>query len=240
LGTYKILLTEDNLVNQKVACKMLERLGATVVVANNGREAIAELEHGAFDLVLMDCQMPEMDGYAATSTWRELERATGAARTPVVALTANALQGEREKCLAAGMDDYLSKPFSLTDLTKVLSRWLAPRPQAPEPAVKPWDCQAAIERLDGDAQLLEDLKTTFIDEATKRVAVLRGSPDPELIYETVHILKGMAGHFFAKRVMALADQLEPAAKAGAMAPGDPLLNEFVAAVTALIEALKTD
>jgi two-component system, sensor histidine kinase and response regulator len=129
----QVLLAEDNPVNQEVARLMLQRLGCHVEVASNGQEALEALSTTAYDLVLMDCQMPVLDGYTATEIIREREarkakdlpqQLQGAPRTPIIALTGHAMQGDRERCLAAGMDDYLSKPFSLDGLLTVLKRWL--------------------------------------------------------------------------------------------------------------------
>ncbi len=120
-----VLLAEDNPVNREVACTMLELLGCTTAVAENGMEAVAAVEHGSFDLILMDCQMPEMDGLTATGVIRTHEGNRAHHRhTPIVALTANALEGDRQRCLAAGMDDYLTKPFTLNQLKTTLQRWL--------------------------------------------------------------------------------------------------------------------
>ena len=121
-GPWRILLVEDNPVNQLVVSQQLRALGLEVSSATNGREALEILEREAFDLVLMDCQMPELDGYEATRRIRQRE--IGGEHLPVVALTAHAMAGDREKCLAAGMDDYLSKPFSVEDFGAVLERWL--------------------------------------------------------------------------------------------------------------------
>ncbi|MGF1613389.1 MAG: response regulator, partial [Gammaproteobacteria bacterium] len=132
--TGHVLLAEDNVVNQEVALGMLEALGLTVALADNGRQALEALAGGAFDLILMDCHMPEMDGFQATAAIRGREqRQADGARQPIVALTANALQGDRERCLAAGMDDYLSKPFTQDQLRAVLARWLTHRRAASEP-----------------------------------------------------------------------------------------------------------
>ena len=119
----QVLLVEDNLVNQDIGAAMLGALGLRVQLANNGIEAVALFGRDRFDLILMDCQMPEMDGFAATAGIRSREAALGASRTPIVALTANAMQGDRERCLAAGMDDYLAKPFSKPQLAAMVERW---------------------------------------------------------------------------------------------------------------------
>ncbi len=120
-----VLLAEDNRVNQEVARGMLARLGLRVEIASDGLEAVTLVAEGQFDLVLMDCQMPRCDGYEAAAALRKLE-AGGARRVPVVALTANAMESDRERCLAAGMDDYLAKPYTRAELERILRRWLPP------------------------------------------------------------------------------------------------------------------
>ncbi len=118
-----ILLAEDNVVNQKVATRILQKFGCTVETVNNGRDAVQAFRAGHHDLVLMDCQMPDMDGYAATA---EIRGKAGGGDVPIIALTANAMEGDREKCLAAGMSDYLAKPVRVAEVTQVLRRWLKP------------------------------------------------------------------------------------------------------------------
>jgi len=121
-----ILVAEDNVVNQRVASKFIEKLGCRVDVVANGLEAVEAAERLRYDLILMDVQMPEMDGFAATLEIRQ--RQGSGSRVPIVALTANALSGDRERCLAAGMDDYLAKPITAADITNICRRWLpAPR-----------------------------------------------------------------------------------------------------------------
>ncbi len=123
----RVLVVEDNLVNQEVARLMLEQLGHTPVVAMNGREAMEALDHASYDIIFMDCQMPEMDGFATTRAIRDREaQHAELPRTPIIALTAHAIQGDDQACLAAGMDDYLSKPFTQAQLAAKLARWLAP------------------------------------------------------------------------------------------------------------------
>jgi len=119
----RILLAENNLVNQKVATRLLERLDFRVDVVSNGRAAVDAWRQGRYDLILMDCQMPELDGYAATREIRALEGSS--ARIPIVALTAHAMKGADAECLAAGMDDYLSKPFDKDALERCLERHLS-------------------------------------------------------------------------------------------------------------------
>jgi CheY-like chemotaxis protein len=117
----RILLAEDNLVNRMVAQKLLAQWGHTIECVGNGREALASLEKASFDLVLMDIQMPELDGFEATAEIRRRERDTGAARIPIIAMTANAMKGDRERCLDAGMDGYVSKPVDREKLRKAIA-----------------------------------------------------------------------------------------------------------------------
>jgi len=114
-----ILLAEDNLVNQRLAARLIEKRGHTTVVVNNGREALKALERQTFDLMLVDVQMPDMDGFEATTAIREKEKVTGS-HLPIIAMTAHAMKGDRERCLAAGMDDYVSKPIHPTELFRAI------------------------------------------------------------------------------------------------------------------------
>jgi CheY-like chemotaxis protein len=117
---YRVLLVEDNAVNQKLAMHLLTKIGCEVVLAGNGEEGVARAREGRFDLIYMDCQMPVMDGFAATRAMRG-----EGVSTPIVALTANAMVGDRERCLAAGMDDYISKPLKASELARTLQLWTA-------------------------------------------------------------------------------------------------------------------
>jgi len=128
----RILVVEDNPINQRLAVRRLQKMGAEVAVANDGVEAVEAIGGGTYDLILMDCQMPRLDGFAATRAIRQRE-AEGR-RTPIVAMTANAMPDDRQRCLAAGMDDYVAKPIEQRELADVLQRWLAPRIRAADPA----------------------------------------------------------------------------------------------------------
>jgi CheY-like chemotaxis protein len=119
---FRVLVAEDNIMNQKVAVRMLEKLGCRVDVAANGQEVLDALEHMSYDVIFMDCQMPELDGYEATATIRAREAQTGG-HIPIIAMTANAMQGDHARCLAAGMDDYVSKPAQSATLAEMLQKW---------------------------------------------------------------------------------------------------------------------
>ncbi len=141
----RILLAEDNPVNQLVAEETLKAMGYTVEVAGDGEASVGAFKRGHYDLVLMDLQMPQLDGYGATEAIRRIEAEEGrAVRIPIIALTAEAIEGEREKCIAAGMDDFITKPFKPEVLDRILTRWLtgdesagASRRRAAEPGSWP-------------------------------------------------------------------------------------------------------
>ena len=120
----KILLVEDNPVNQKVASILLKKMGLSVDIANNGLEAIEAVQQKNYDLILMDCQMPEMDGFEATRQIREMEKKGQIKKLPIIAMTANAMEGDREECLAAGMDEYITKPVNKDKLKEILENFL--------------------------------------------------------------------------------------------------------------------
>jgi signal transduction histidine kinase/DNA-binding response OmpR family regulator len=208
----KILLAEDNLVNQRVAVGLLAKRGHRVSVANNGREAIDLLERESFDLVLMDVQMPEMGGFEATALIREREAHT-TSRTRIVAMTAHAMTGDRERCLAAGMDGYLAKPIDQALLFDVVERGsrgeVAPDAEPAQPAA--FNRAELIERLGGDAGLLKDVVKLFLEDCPVRLAAIKqavDAQDAELIRTTAHALKGAAGTLSARGVFEAAQTLE--------------------------------
>ncbi|MEL6187018.1 MAG: response regulator, partial [Myxococcota bacterium] len=147
----RVLLVEDNPINQEVALAMLESLGGVVACASNGEEALSAVFESPhrFDVVLMDCQMPVMDGFTATRTLRARERGTGR-RVPIVALTANAMSGDREQCLATGMDEFVAKPFAVDELSAAVRRCLVPKRPAPDDVGPPDLSHDGSRRADGD------------------------------------------------------------------------------------------
>jgi signal transduction histidine kinase/CheY-like chemotaxis protein len=197
LAGLRVLLVEDNAINQELACDLLRRAGIVVEVAADGREALAALERARYDAVLMDCQMPVMDGYEAT---RALRQRPGLQALPVIAMTANAMAGERDKVLAAGMNDYVAKPVRVDDLFDTLARWM--RPPAPPPAGSPAQRPPGPDRLAGPAapdadealyrRLLDSFRQRESDfEARLRQARAQG--DAKAAIRCAHDLKGLAG-----------------------------------------------
>jgi len=196
----RILIAEDNVINQKVAMLQLQKLGCKADTVANGREAVEAVSTMPYDLVLMDCQMPEMDGFEATKTIRARQK-EGERRTVIVAMTANALEGDREKCLAAGMDDYISKPVRIENLAAAIGRW--------NPSVDP-AALAGLREL-GDESEIAVLVETFVRDAEAKVEALRAAAvagDSSAIEKQAHSLKGAAGNLGAVEVAQLAAQLE--------------------------------
>jgi len=182
-ATFKanVLVAEDNVTNQQVATGVLRKLGCQVTLTKNGQEALHSFEKNSFDIVLMDCQMPRMDGYEATAAIRRLENLKDSGRrTPVIALTANALTGDREKCLAAGMDDYISKPFSLLQVEKVLSLWLPKKMRQDENFSSPKALQADIIENDTDEELITR-------KALDNIRALQPEGEPDLLSRIISI-----------------------------------------------------
>jgi CheY-like chemotaxis protein len=219
-GARRILLAEDNLVNQKVARGALEKMGCEVDIANDGSEAVTAWESGQYHLILMDCQMPVMDGYQAAREirLRERERERGPGRIPIIALTADAMKGADRQCREAGMDDYLTKPLDRRRLGEIIARHLAgPSTPADSGAADPVDWQHLMTMADGEDRFAQELVQLFIDsgDATLqdiRDAISRG--DMAAVGRAAHSYKGSSANIRAASVSTAASRLEEAARAG--------------------------
>jgi two-component system sensor histidine kinase/response regulator len=229
----RILLAEDNPMNQKLAARLLEKHGHTVVVAANGREAIEAVERSTFDLVLMDVQMPEMDGFQATAILRERERATGR-HLPIIAMTAYAMTGDRERCLEAGMDGYVSKPVRPDELYAVIAG-LSPSAAVSSPNgqangtrdVVDWN--AALLNVGRDADLLRELIDVFRNECPRWLADLRDGlsrGEPERVKAAAHPLKGSLATFAARPACDAARKLETMGRDGRLTDGPQTLKQL--------------
>ena len=207
----RVLVAEDNIVNQKVAVSLLEKVGCRVDVAANGREAVTILTQMVYDVVLMDCQMPEMDGFAATAVIRQREASTGQ-HVPIIALTANAMQGDRERCMAAGMDGYLAKPIKADELYAVIAQYRpAEKASAAAVPVPPMELAAALALADGDRDLLAEMMTVLLAEAPSQLATLHTAiqeGDAHQLERTAHSLQGALGAVGATPAQGFAQQLE--------------------------------
>ena len=229
----RLLLAEDNITNQKVALKILEKAGYRAEPVFNGQEVLAALEKNPYDLILMDVQMPEMDGFEATGAIRRREKEKGG-HIPVVAMTAHAMKGDRERCLEAGMDDYLSKPIQPKELIEVIERQLrgarpaepemTPSEQAEVPEV--FDRKILLERLDGDEEIFKEIIATFLEDAPIQVEKLKKAlqeGDANRVERQAHLIKGAALNIGGNGLQAAARELEVAGKDGDLTKAQSLV-----------------
>jgi signal transduction histidine kinase/DNA-binding response OmpR family regulator/HPt (histidine-containing phosphotransfer) domain-containing protein len=254
-----VLVAEDNPVNQELARNMLETLGCQVTIAANGVAAVAAVDATRFDIVLMDVQMPEMDGLVATATIRQREAQAGARRVPIVALTANAFVQDREACLAAGMDDYLGKPFTLDKLGSVLRRWLtpasaadpAPEPapeiaatMAPEPSPrgaidpKALDQIRALERP-GAPSMLGKVIQVYLATTPKLLTAMREGMverNGEAVRQAAHSLKSASANLGATELAEMCRVVERQARAG----GCPDAGAEIAALESAFQQVRSE
>ncbi|MCH7908997.1 MAG: response regulator [Candidatus Hydrogenedentes bacterium] len=213
----RILLAEDNITNQVVTDAILTKLGYHADFVANGREAVETLKETSYDLVLMDCQMPDVDGYAATRAIRSME---GESRhTPVIALTAGAMKGDRERCRDAGMDDYVAKPLDSTILAEVLDRWAGLGTGDTTPAaIRDADVFAreqVLDRFAGDEELLNEILKTFLEDVPQQIDALRetvNTGDATVYERNGHLLEGAASAVGALKIQRLGRQMELAGR----------------------------
>ena len=217
----RILLAEDNAVNQMVAVRLLEKMGHTVMVVANGRNAVLMWEEQEFGLVLMDVQMPEMDGFEATRVIRDKEASTPK-HIPIIAMTAHAMKGDRERCLAAGMDGYIAKPIRPAELLAQIERFTERQEPTPQKPPSPSgdgciDWQAAWANLEGDRNLLSELALLFLDDLPQQMEAIHRAVDNREVHDLerlAHRLKGSVGNFAAKPAFEAAFHLEKIARQG--------------------------
>jgi CheY-like chemotaxis protein/anti-sigma regulatory factor (Ser/Thr protein kinase) len=246
----RVLLVEDNLVNQQVAMKLLATFGVTPHIAANGLEGVERVQSEHFDLVFMDCQMPVMDGYQAARDIRRWERETGRPRTPIVAMTANAMQGDRERCLEAGMDDYVSKPVKRQTLEAALVRWLTPaaaptaaameQPETPQGLALDRAVLAQLRQLfDGD---LSEVIGAYLGDAPAQIDSMANAcaaHDYAALGRAAHSLRSSSRSLGAHRVAELATSIEARARAqSSLEEIRPLVAQLRAAHDAVAPALR--
>ena len=231
-GGLRVLLAEDNPVNQRLAMRLLEKLGHRVTLVDNGLSVLDRAGHGDYDVILMDVQMPGLDGLAATRQIRLRESAHGG-HVPIVAMTARAMAGDRERCLEAGMDDYLAKPVDSQQLREMLLRY------QPDSGHQLLDWRGALQRLDGDTELLLELAALFLHDGPQlwqELCAALASGDVSRSTRAVHSLKGVLVNFGAARAVALAEQLSAALHAGQ--PWQLAAGRLEPALQQVYEALK--
>ncbi len=254
----RILLAEDNSINQQVAREILENAGIIVEIANNGKEALDALSKNSYDAVLMDVQMPEMDGLEATSQIRQNPLLQG---LPIIAMTAHALYGYRQKCLEAGMNDYLTKPIIAEDLFHVLQKWLEPcgpennknirpktkhhaetlQPSIPE-SLPGFNVKSALKRLGGNkiffVKLLKEFARDYSDIPEKISTALQDQ-DIEAVQELAHSVKGLAGNLSAESLAKAAYAIEHAARNNNLGNITVLSDTFQEAFSQAMEAISS-
>ena len=242
VASRRVLLAEDGAINQQVAVRLLEERGHSVVVVNNGRAAVKQVAAQPFDVVLMDVQMPEMDGLEATAAIRRAEAQTGG-HVPIVAMTAHAMKGDRDRFLAAGMDGYVAKPVRPHELYAAVEGG-SPNDEAGllAPADSPFEWDAALENVGGDEAMLRDLVEMFFVECPKLIEQIRehiASADGSELRRAAHTLKGSAHVFGAAAAAEAAHRLEEIGREEAFADAEEALALLEDEVAQLLPALRT-
>jgi CheY-like chemotaxis protein len=258
----RILVAEDNPVNQRLALALLAKLGCRGDTVANGVEAVTASERVPYDLILMDCQMPEMDGYQATAAIRQREaRDTTRRRMPIVAMTANAMAGDREQCLAAGMDDYVSKPVRFEQLVATLERWLpAANDDSPQKTTSlhaipvdavhgtvvwfdPTELAGLQEQLGGDTESIPEIIGIFVSEAPVHVAAIAAaveSKDALALRMSAHRLKGSSQILGARAMADVCQHLEQCGHRGELAPTSGMLLSLQQALAQTLPLLEQE
>jgi PAS domain S-box-containing protein len=248
--TKKVLLVEDNEINQRVATAILSKINIKPDIAPNGAEAVRILENETYDLILMDIQMPLMDGIEATRIIRDKNSKVINHAVPIIAMTAHALKGDREKCIAAGMNDYVSKPVKPKDLSDAIARQLSgyvktelkPENEKIESGTVNsliFDVDALMERISGDKEFFKELVELFIQDTPKQFVLLKNAyenKDADKIRQLAHTIKGSAGNFGASSLQKIALSLEQAAQTGNLSK----IEHLVDAVEMEFEILKKE
>jgi CheY-like chemotaxis protein/HPt (histidine-containing phosphotransfer) domain-containing protein len=239
----KILIAEDNAVNQKLATIMLEKRGHEVVVAGTGIEVLSILENSGskpFSLILMDVQMPEMNGFEATARIREKEKLAGG-HIPIIALTARAMKGDKEECLQAGMDGYVSKPLKLDELLSAIEKVEPDRMKVGGGSNDVFDRSLALTGIDGDLDLFSEIVKIFISSCPMMMSQIREAickDDAAGLECGAHALKGSASNFGAQTAVTLAQKLETAGKSRDLNIAGDVFSEMEIEIERLCKALE--
>jgi signal transduction histidine kinase/CheY-like chemotaxis protein/HPt (histidine-containing phosphotransfer) domain-containing protein len=261
----RILVVEDNIVNQKLAVRMVAKLGYQPDVVENGQEALTALAKGDYAAILMDCQMPIMDGFETTRHIRERESSETVSSSgsrvsdarphiPIIAVTANAMQGDRERCLATGMDDYLAKPIKLDELRSTLARWVSappdvevsakqkPVPTTADPTRGIFDPAKMYQNIGGDSELFAQLVCLFLDRHQTMLTDIRtalADGDSIAVERTAHTFKGTAGNLCASEVALTAGRLEAVGRLTALHDAPPVYAQLEIEVARLVRVLES-
>ena len=240
-----VLIADDHEANRRLAARILEKRGHRISCVMNGAETVTSVRDHRFDVVVMDVQMPAMDGFAATAAIREMEKETGD-HVPIIAMTAYAMKGDRERCLTAGMDAYIAKPIRADQLEVLVeSLGTAGEAELPDPeaglATAEVDFQPALARLKGDEQLLKEQMQFFLDDAPALVEDIRSNlqrDDTQALVFAAHRLKGLASSLDAHLVVAQADRLEQLGRGGNLDEAGSACDQLEIHFTELCEAVR--
>jgi len=235
----RILVAEDNPMNQKLTVTILQKAGYEVDAVENGLKAIETIKRTSYDLVFMDVQMPEMDGFEATRAIRDFEGTRQ--HTTVIAMTAHVMRGDQERCLEAGMDDYISKPIEPQVMFKVIEKWIISsaiqeristvqesKEKKHKPDI-PLDMETALKRLDGDKNLFKELMSEFLNHTSEQVSILEEAVekgDAKCVVREAHAIKGAAGNLGAKNLADSALRLEQLGRTGNLDKGENLIADL--------------
>ncbi len=245
----KILLVEDNPVNREVAIAMLESLGCATFAAQNGRLAVEAMASATYDAVLMDCQMPVMDGLTATAEIRRQEQRSGPARVPIIALTANAMEGDRELCLAAGMDDFLSKPFTQQQLATLLRRWLAlrtlPESERRDLSRVPLIDAGVLRNIVALAKpaLLNSMIDLYLQHSTSLIGAIEtaaSNMQTDALSQAVHTLKSSTANLGGARLALVAKECETLVRSGGITQVGPIVSRIRSEYREFCDALNRE
>jgi CheY-like chemotaxis protein len=235
-GAY-LLLVEDNAVNQELALEILQDGGLRVDVANNGAEAVEKVMKTDYDGVLMDCQMPIMDGFEAT---RKIRQDARFADLPILAMTANAMAGDKEKCLECGMNDHIPKPIDVAQLFLTMAQWIKPKKIGLE--IEGLDIKGALGRVVGNEKLLRKLLGRFVQtqaDVTERIKMSISTNDMETAIREAHTLKGLAGNIGASLLFGFAVELEKILKEGKTDSFDSAIEILQVELSSLIKEISS-
>jgi CheY-like chemotaxis protein len=234
----KLLLAEDNKVNQMLAVALLRKRGYDVTVADNGVQAVELVKRGDFDLVLMDVQMPKMDGFEATAAIRESE-GDAERRLPIIAVTAHAMEGDRQLCLDAGMDDYVSKPIEPEELEAAIGRWTGDIPH--------FEPSRALDLAEGDETVLESIVALFLEQTPERLAAIHralDAGDAPVLERTAHTLEGAAVRLAMPRLRDIAHRVAVLSGKGELTQAAELMAQLDEAVgsgtSAVMDAMESN
>ncbi|MEJ2104950.1 MAG: response regulator, partial [Ignavibacteriaceae bacterium] len=235
---HRILLAEDNIINQQVAMNILRKFGYNADVVNNGKEALRALEIMPYDLVLMDCQMPEMDGYKATGEIRNLTSKVLDHKIPVIAMTAHAMKGDREKCMEAGMDDYICKPINPQELLDIIEKWIVKSDSFQRKEYTDGDINSEknildkkglLDRLMGDENLASKILNEFVNDVPNKLMALKealNNGDASSVQNHAHNLKGASANVGAIALQEVAKEIEIAVGNGSMEKTAAVISKF--------------